>query len=148
MPSWQREQDKKEFQLELEREFEKIYIDTNMRREEMPEPIDPNKIDEMKENGIEEDSELDLTVLNEDNQNLDQSEPVQLNEKFVNLKNEEKNSKIISNEDNSSKPIEPNFALNSNDNLADNMDQNLNSADNFSKNQSCKIKKNLNLIWS
>lgn len=143
MPSWQREQDKKEFQLELEREFEKIYIDTNMRREEMPEPIDPNKIEEMKENDIEEDSELDLTVLNEENQNLDELKLS--NDKHISLKNDNENPKFDSKEDDyskvSPKPMELNFPQTLNENFAENFDQHLNSANNFSKNQSSKILK-------
>ncbi|CAF0887195.1 unnamed protein product [Brachionus calyciflorus] len=66
VPSWQREQDKNEFQLELERQFEKIYVDTNMRKEEMPLPVDLKKLEEISQASLHEDTDLDLTVLNEE----------------------------------------------------------------------------------
>ena len=60
MPAWQREQEKNELQLELERQFEKIYVDSNLRKEEMPEPEDINPM--MSASSLH-DNELDLTLV-------------------------------------------------------------------------------------
>ncbi|RNA32341.1 hypothetical protein BpHYR1_048089 [Brachionus plicatilis] len=142
VPSWQREQDKKEFQLELEREFEKIYIDANMRKEQMPEPMDPKKIDEMSENGIGEDSELDLTVLNEEPQLSEDIVPIKLNAE--NLKQDEIHPKVSPNPDEnnstkcSPKSIEQNVLQASQEIIPESTEQHMNNANNCSKNQSSK----------
>lgn len=114
MPSWQREQDKNEFQLELERQFEKIYVDANMRKEEMPLPVDIKKL-EISQSNLEEDTELDLTVLNEEQPKLvevttlankeqnviveqhKQPSPKPLSESGIELRAETKESTVITN---------------------------------------------------
>jgi hypothetical protein len=66
LPAWQREQNKNELQLDLERQFEKIYEDSNFRNnvnEEVPQPI---AIDAESQSNFE-DADLDLTLLDDVN---------------------------------------------------------------------------------
>jgi hypothetical protein len=63
LPTWQREQEKNDVQLELEREFEKIYVGSNLRTEEMPPPVDVKQLDSSQSNM--QDAELDLTLVDD-----------------------------------------------------------------------------------
>ena len=75
LPSWQRQQEKNEHQLELERQFEKIYVDANLRREEMPEPADVKELELSQSNMA--DAELDLTLLDDLAKSELQIEPIE-----------------------------------------------------------------------
>ncbi len=63
LPAWQRQQEKNEVQIELEREFEKIYADSNLRAEkELPQPVDLKQLDLLSQSG---DADLDLTLVDD-----------------------------------------------------------------------------------
>ena len=66
LPAWQREQNKNEMQLDMERQFEKIYVDSNLRKEEVPQPIDLRQL-EIESQSNFEDADLDLTILDDVN---------------------------------------------------------------------------------
>ena len=64
LPAWQREQQKSEMQLNMERRFERIYEETNLRKEGdevVPQPVDAESQSHL------EDAELDLTLLDDAN---------------------------------------------------------------------------------
>lgn len=61
--------------MELERQFEKIYVDINMRKEDMPQPVDMKQL-EITQSNLEEDADLDLTVINDEPINNQPDEPV------------------------------------------------------------------------
>lgn len=67
LPAWQREQNKNELQLDMERQFEKMYEDSNLRKDELPQPVDLRQLDAESQSNLE-DADLDLTVLDEGNQ--------------------------------------------------------------------------------
>jgi len=67
LPAWQREQNKNEQQLDMERQFEKIYEDSNLRKDdELPQPIDLRQLDAESQSNLE-DADLDLTLLDDVN---------------------------------------------------------------------------------
>lgn len=69
LPAWQREQDKNEVQYDMEREFEKIYADSNLRKEDIvPQPVDLKQL-EISESNLN-DVDLDLTLVEEFNNTI------------------------------------------------------------------------------
>ena len=66
LPAWQREQNKNEMQLDMERKFEKIYEESNLRSEEMPAAVDMRHLESESQSNFE-DADLDLTILDEVN---------------------------------------------------------------------------------
>lgn len=85
LPSWQRDQEKNEMQYDLERQFEKIYADSNLRSEDqVPQPVDIKQMEISQSNF--DDTELDLTIVDDMSivkKNAEEGDQVNVNSNFT-----------------------------------------------------------------